>query len=158
MPSLDEATTASFVRAAGEGLSLSDRRRREWVAKIPVLHMGNPSIERTLRRSYDDLGALRIEDPNHPDRVVVAAGGTMVHDRVRPRLIMGLPNGASRGPFLALGTLQTLADCRPEGLQGFTGAASSGPGHFLVSYGVLTAARRRLLGGSLFLFVGRGIG
>ncbi|GAA4039536.1 hypothetical protein GCM10023063_26130 [Arthrobacter methylotrophus] len=44
------------------------------MAKIPVLHMGNRSIERTLRRSYDDLGALRIEDPNHPDRVVVAAG------------------------------------------------------------------------------------
>ena len=44
------------------------------MAKIPVLHMGNRSIEGTLRRSYDDLGALRIEDPNHPDRVVVAAG------------------------------------------------------------------------------------
>jgi glycogen debranching enzyme len=31
-------------------------------------------IERTHRRSYDDLGALRIEDPNHPERIIVAAG------------------------------------------------------------------------------------
>ena len=46
----------------------------EWVARIPALQMGNRSIERSLQRSYDDLGALRIEDPEHPARVVVAAG------------------------------------------------------------------------------------
>lgn len=54
---------AAFVHPDGEGLSPRDRSRREWVAKIPVLRLGNRSIERTLRRSYDDLGALRIEDP-----------------------------------------------------------------------------------------------
>lgn len=63
------------LREVGAGkMSPRDQRRQEWVEKIPVLHMGNPSIEQTLRRSYDDLGALRIEDPEHPDRIVVAAG------------------------------------------------------------------------------------
>jgi glycogen debranching enzyme len=64
----------SFIHAEDEEISPRDRRRQKWVAKIPKLHMDNQSIERTLRRGYDDLGALRIEDPNHPERIVVAAG------------------------------------------------------------------------------------
>jgi glycogen debranching enzyme len=72
--------------------------------------MGNRSIERTLRRSYDDLGALRIEDPNHPERVVVAAGApwfmTLFGRDSLWASIMAMPVD----PSLALGTLQTLAD------------------------------------------------
>ena len=99
----------SSIRSAGE-MSPRDRRRQEWVAKIPVLHMGNRSIERTLRRSYDDLGALRIEDPDHPERIVVAAGAPWFmalfgRDSLWASL-MALPVD----PSLALGTLQTLAD------------------------------------------------
>ena len=80
------------------------------MAKIPVLQMGNRSIERTLRRSYDDLGALRIEDPDHPDRIVVAAGAPWFmalfgRDSLWASL-MALPVD----PSLALGTIQTLAD------------------------------------------------
>ena len=72
--------------------------------------MGNRSIERTLRRSYDDLGALRIEDPDHPDRVVVAAGApwfmTLFGRDSLWASVMAMPVD----PSLALGTLQTLAD------------------------------------------------
>lgn len=75
LPSMGRVSSATaFVHPDGDGLSPRDRRRREWVARIPVLQIGNRSIERTLRRSYDDLGSLRIEDPDHPDRVVVGAG------------------------------------------------------------------------------------
>ena len=49
------ARSAALVHPDGEALSPSDRRRKEWVAKIPVVRMSNRSIERTLRRSYDDL-------------------------------------------------------------------------------------------------------
>ncbi|MBT2511995.1 glycogen debranching N-terminal domain-containing protein [Arthrobacter sp. ISL-30] len=100
----------SFVHPDADELSPRDRRRQEWVAKIPVVHMGNRSIERTLRRSYDDLGALRIEDPNHPDRVVVAAGApwfmTLFGRDSLWASIMAMPVD----PSLALGTLQTLGD------------------------------------------------
>ena len=112
VPSIEGATpvTSSFVHPDADQLSPRDQRRLEWVAKIPVLHMGNRSIERTLRRSYDDLGALRIEDPNHPDRVVVAAGApwfmTLFGRDSLWASIMSLPVD----PSLALGTLQTLAD------------------------------------------------
>jgi len=111
VPTVDgTAQAVSFGRPAGGEISPSDRRRQEWVAKIPKLHMGNRSIERTLRRSYDDLGALRIEDPAHPERIVVAAGApwfmTLFGRDSLWASEMALPVDAS----LALGTLQTLAD------------------------------------------------
>ncbi|MDQ0732378.1 amylo-alpha-1,6-glucosidase [Arthrobacter sp. B1I2] len=110
VPGTEEAGSASFVHPDGEGLSPRDLRRREWVAKIPVLQMGNRSIERILRRSYDDLGALRIEDPDHPERVVVAAGApwfmTLFGRDSLWASVMAMPVD----PSLALGTLQTLAD------------------------------------------------
>ena len=91
-------------------MSPSDRRRQEWVAKIPVLQMGNRSIERTLRRSYDDLGALRIEDPEHPDRVVVAAGAPWFMTLFGRDSLLASSMALPVDPSLALGTLQTLAD------------------------------------------------
>ena len=111
VPLADESTAvARFVRPNAGETSRRDRRRQEWVSKIPVLHIGNRSIERTLRRSYDDLGALRIEDPDHPDRIVVAAGAPWFmalfgRDSLWASL-MALPVD----PSLAFGTIQTLAD------------------------------------------------
>jgi glycogen debranching enzyme len=112
VPSSDAASPPppSFIHGDWEGLSSSDRRQREWVAKIPVVHMGNSSIERTISRSYDDLGALRIEDPSHPERIVVAAGApwfmTLFGRDSLLASLMALPVD----PSLALGTLQTQAD------------------------------------------------
>ena len=95
----------------GRGRDVSrDRRRQEWVAKIPVLQMGNRSIEGTLRRSYDDLGALRIEDPDHPDRVVVAAGAPWFMALFGRDSLLASQMAMPVDPSLALGTLQTLAD------------------------------------------------
>ncbi|MFD1214848.1 amylo-alpha-1,6-glucosidase, partial [Arthrobacter sp. GCM10027362] len=111
VPAVDgSGPAAPFVRPDAGGLSPRDRRRQEWVARIPVVQMGNRAIERTLRRSYDDLGALRIEDPAHPERVVVAAGAPWFmalfgRDSLWASL-MALPVD----PSLALGTVQTLAD------------------------------------------------
>ncbi|AUZ34624.1 amylo-alpha-1,6-glucosidase [Arthrobacter sp. PGP41] len=105
-----EAPTAPIVRPAEGELSSSDRRRQEWVAKIPKLHMGNRSIERTLRRSYDDLGALRIEDPNHPERIVVAAGAPWFMTLFGRDSLWASEMAMPVDPSLALGTLQTLAD------------------------------------------------
>lgn len=111
VPTLDGAGTPFAHPARGGELSPSDRRREEWVAKIPRLQVANRSIERTLRRSYEDLGALRIQDPDHPNRVVVAAGGAPWFMTLFGRdslwaSEMALPVD----PSLALGTLRTLAD------------------------------------------------
>jgi glycogen debranching enzyme len=100
----------SFLHTDADGLSPRDVRRREWVAKIPVLQMGNQSIERTLKRSYDDLGSLRIEDPNHPERVVVAAGAPWFMTLFGRDSLLASEMALPVDPSLALGTLQTLAD------------------------------------------------
>ncbi|WP_426986070.1 glycogen debranching N-terminal domain-containing protein [Pseudarthrobacter sp. Y6] len=99
-----------FMHPDAGGLSPRDRRRQEWVARIPVLHMGNHSIERTLQRSYDDLGALRIEDPEHPERVVVAAGAPWFMTLFGRDSLWASEMALPVDPSLALGTLQTLAD------------------------------------------------
>lgn len=105
-----QPAAAHVTRPAAGELSRSDRRRQEWVAKIPVLQMGNRSIERTLRRSYDDLGALRIEDPSHPERVVVAAGAPWFMTLFGRDSLWASEMAMPVDPSLALGTLQTLAD------------------------------------------------
>ncbi|MEV7135952.1 glycogen debranching N-terminal domain-containing protein [Arthrobacter sp. NPDC093128] len=111
VPTVDgTGRVAPFVRPAGGEISPSDRRREEWVAKIPKLHMGNRSIERTLRRSYDDLGALRIEDPAHPERIVVAAGAPWFMTLFGRDSLWASEMALPVDPSLALGTLQTLAD------------------------------------------------
>ncbi|MCA4132486.1 glycogen debranching N-terminal domain-containing protein [Arthrobacter sp. M4] len=99
-----------FVHPAPGEMSPRDRRRQEWVEKIPVLQLGNRSMERTLRRSYDDLGALRIEDPDHPDRIVVAAGAPWFMTLFGRDSLWASGMALPVDPSLALGTLQTLAE------------------------------------------------
>ena len=112
VPTVDGSAvpTSSFIRPVEGEISRSDRRRQEWVAKIPKLHMSNRSIERTLRRSYDDLGALRIEDPAHPERIVVAAGAPWFMTLFGRDSLWASEMALPVDPSLALGTLQTLAD------------------------------------------------
>ncbi|VXB25785.1 Amylo-alpha-1,6-glucosidase [Arthrobacter sp. 9AX] len=96
-------------RPVRHGTSPSDRHQ-EWAAKIPRLQMTNRSIMRTLRRSYDDLGALRIEDPAHPERIVVAAGAPWFMTLFGRDSLWASEMALPVDPSLALGTLQTLAD------------------------------------------------
>ncbi|MBU8865650.1 amylo-alpha-1,6-glucosidase [Paenarthrobacter aromaticivorans] len=110
-PTSDETgPMAPFVRPHEGEMSPQDVRRHEWVSKIPVLRIGNSSIEQTLRRSYDDLGALRIEDPDHPDRNVVAAGAPWFMALFGRDALLASLMALPVDPSLALGTIQTLAD------------------------------------------------
>lgn len=85
------------------------RRMHGWNAAAPDVSVGHPGLARALARSVRDLGALRIEDPDHPDDDVIAAGAPWF------MALFGrdsLLTGAMMLPFfpeLALGTLRTLA-------------------------------------------------
>ena len=91
-------------------ISAQARRQKAWDERVPLTRVGNPVVERSLLRSHDDIGALRIMDPQHPDRMVIAAGAPWFMALFgRDSLLssfMVLPVDAT----LALGTLQTLAD------------------------------------------------
>ncbi|KMS67526.1 amylo-alpha-1,6-glucosidase [Streptomyces leeuwenhoekii] len=84
-------------------------RSTEWRETGPRVKVGDESLALTLRRSCQDLGALRIFDPERPDTPVVAAGAPWFmalfgRDSLLTAL-MALP----LDPQLALGTAQTLA-------------------------------------------------
>ena len=85
------------------------RRLKEWNDTTPVLHTAHDGLAELVRRAKEDLGALRIVDPEHTDRVSVAAGAPWFMTVFgRDSLLtawMALPLDQS----LALGTLRTLA-------------------------------------------------
>jgi glycogen debranching enzyme len=85
------------------------RRLREWRRSAPQVQTAEPHLTAVLRRSVEDIGALRIFDPEYSSRAVVAAGAPWFMALFgRDSLLtswMLLPWDDS----LALGTLQTLA-------------------------------------------------
>lgn len=90
-------------------------RSRAWRSARPRVETADAGLQRTLRRSVDDLGALRIVDADHPDSVAVAAGAPWYmalfgrDSLLTSYLAMPLDRG------LALGTLQALA--RTQGVE-----------------------------------------
>ncbi|HZT67205.1 MAG TPA: glycogen debranching N-terminal domain-containing protein [Acidimicrobiales bacterium] len=85
------------------------RRLQQWRRATPMVETTHEGLSAALKRSEEDLGALRIFDPEYPDRAVVAAGAPWFMTLFgRDSLItswMTLPVD----PSLAVGTLQTLA-------------------------------------------------
>ncbi len=86
------------------------QRLEAWSSQLPRLTLGNSDVQRVLERSHEDLGSLRIVDPQHPGRTVLAAGAPWFmalfgRDALLTSL-MTLP----LDPSLALGALETLAE------------------------------------------------
>jgi glycogen debranching enzyme len=84
-------------------------RLEHWQQTTPIATAGHEGLQRVLRRSQEDLGALRIFDPEDPSLAAVAAGAPWFMALFgRDSLLtayMALPVDRS----LALGTLRTLA-------------------------------------------------
>ncbi len=89
--------------------SLPARRLQRWQETTPIATTGHEGLQRVLRRSQQDLGALRIFDPEDPGLPAVAAGAPWFMALFgRDSLLtayMALPVDRT----LALGTLRTLA-------------------------------------------------
>lgn len=110
-PSFDGVDATPRYRA---GQPIESSRPAEllaaWRATAPVITTPDRHLPRLIATSSEDLGVLRIFDPVHPDRVVVAAGAPWFMTLFgRDALLtswMTLPLDAS----LAHGTLHTLAD------------------------------------------------
>ncbi|MFK4836027.1 glycogen debranching N-terminal domain-containing protein [Microbacterium sp. ZW T2_14] len=96
------------------------RRLLAWQSGVPVASMDDDSLERVVRQSQRDLGSLRIFDPNHADRAVVAAGVPWFMALFGRDSLLTAYMALPLDPTLALGTLRTLAD-----LQGTTNDAAS---------------------------------
>ncbi|WP_330253944.1 amylo-alpha-1,6-glucosidase [Nocardia sp. NBC_00565] len=96
------------------------RRLREWYQNSPTVHTDDETLAAVLQRAVVDLGALRIFDPGHPERAVVAAGAPWFMALFgRDSLLtswMVLPLDRR----LAVGTLQSLADLQGNEIRAAT--------------------------------------
>jgi len=86
------------------------REHRRWRERSPVVSAADPRLHRLVRNSTEDLSGLRITDPRHPRRIVLAAGAPWFMTIFgRDALLtswMLLPLDAR----VARGTLETLAE------------------------------------------------
>jgi glycogen debranching enzyme len=89
--------------------SLPARRLQRWRETVPIATTGNESLQRTLRRSQQDLGALRIFDPEDPALAAVAAGAPWFMALFGRDSLLTAYMALALDRSLALGTLRTLA-------------------------------------------------
>jgi glycogen debranching enzyme len=85
------------------------RRLRLWRAGSPAAETDDPQLRMVLRKSMEDLGALRLHDPDHPGEVAVAAGAPWFMALFGRDSLLSSYMALPLDPGLALGTLQTLA-------------------------------------------------
>ena len=84
-------------------------RLEAWRRQLPTVTADHDVLQALLARSTEDLAALRIFDPDHPDRAVVAAGAPWFMTLFGRDSLITSWMAMMIDPDLALGTLQTLA-------------------------------------------------
>ncbi len=84
-------------------------RLEAWRRQLPVIRTDHDVFQALLLRSTEDLAALRIFDPDHLDRAVVAAGAPWFMTLFGRDSLITSWMAMMVDPDLALGTLQTLA-------------------------------------------------
>lgn len=95
----------------GEAIELATPTERlaKWRRGVPRIVTDHPTFAATVVQSVDDLGSLRIFDPERPESVVVAAGVPWAMDLYgRDALLTGWM-ALLVDPDIALGVLETLA-------------------------------------------------
>ena len=120
------ATSYPVGRPVGE--SVPARRMADWRRASPTITASNTALNDTLHRSLQDLGGLRISDPDHPGDVAVAAGAPWFMALFGRDSLLTSYMTIAVEPSLALGTLRTLA--RAQGTQ-INPATEEQPGRIL---------------------------
>jgi glycogen debranching enzyme len=85
------------------------KRLRKWRQRGPQVRTEDRNLAAVLSRSVEDLGALRIFDPEHPNWPVVAAGAPWFMALFGRDSLLTAWMLLPWDPGLALGTLRTLA-------------------------------------------------
>ncbi len=84
-------------------------RLARWRRDVPHVQTDNAQLRQIVERSSEDLGALRIFDPEYPERVVLAAGAPWFMTVFGRDSLITSWMALLVDPDLALGVLQTLA-------------------------------------------------
>ncbi len=91
------------------GEATPTERLTKWRREIPIVTTEHEGLRRVVARSGEDLGALRIFDPDYPERTVVAAGAPWFMTLFGRDSLLTSWMALLVDPDLALGVLQTLA-------------------------------------------------
>ncbi len=119
-------------------------RMAAWRRSVPVLDTDYEGLRAVVARSAEDLGALRIFDPDYPERTVVAAGAPWFMTLFGRDSLLTAWMALLVDPELALGTLQTLARFQGQRCPALQrGGARPHPARDALRRGVLAVARRR---------------
>jgi len=123
------------------------RRIAEWREQVPQVVSDHPPLDQAVARAAEDLGALRIFDPEHPDRVVIAAGAPWFMTLFGRDSIIASWMALLADPDLALGVLETLARFQGEKVDADT---EEEPGRILHEMRFGMAASLSLGGGTIY--------
>ncbi|MDQ4132978.1 MAG: amylo-alpha-1,6-glucosidase, partial [Actinomycetota bacterium] len=86
-----------------------EQRMEKWRRDVPAVQTDFEVLKAVVDRSAEDLGALRIFDPDFPERTVVAAGAPWFMTLFGRDSLLTAWMALVVDPDLALGVLQTLA-------------------------------------------------
>ncbi|MGH9225637.1 MAG: amylo-alpha-1,6-glucosidase, partial [Acidimicrobiales bacterium] len=84
-------------------------RLEKWRRDVPAVQTDHTELRAVVDQSAEDLGALRIFDPDYPERTVVAAGAPWFMTLFGRDSLLTSYMALLVDPELALGVLQTLA-------------------------------------------------
>ncbi|HKN40520.1 MAG TPA: amylo-alpha-1,6-glucosidase, partial [Acidimicrobiia bacterium] len=95
----------------GQSVERATPRERlaKWRSQVPAVDTDYSHLRAIVTRSAEDLGALRIFDPDYPERAVVAAGAPWFMTLFGRDSLITAWMALLVDPDLALGVLQTLA-------------------------------------------------
>jgi glycogen debranching enzyme len=85
------------------------RRTADWLRQVPLVRASDDRLAAVFAASSQDLGSLRIFDPDHADRVVIAAGAPWFMTVFGRDSLLSSWMMLPLDPAPALGTLRTLA-------------------------------------------------
>jgi glycogen debranching enzyme len=123
------------------------QRYAAWLGTVPTVDTDAPNLAGAVERAVQDLGALRIFDPEHPELPVVAAGAPWFMTVFgRDSLLTGWMSLIAE-PDLARGVLETLA--RFQG-RDVTPATEEEPGKILHEMRFGAATGLALGGGDVY--------
>lgn len=105
----DVAIESRFRCDQPDGQSVPAQRMATWRATLPTVATDNLPLAETLARSAEDLGALRIFDPEHPELPILAAGAPWFMTVFGRDSLLTAWMTLIADPSLAHGVLETLA-------------------------------------------------
>jgi glycogen debranching enzyme len=143
----DHEITPRYLCGQPVARAKPNERLDAWRRNLPRMDVEHDGFRHLLGRSTEDLAALRLFDPEHPDRTVVAAGAPWFMTVFGRDSLITSWMALLVDTDLALGTLQTLALYQGKKVDPVT---EEEPGRILHEMRFGESARLSLGGGSVY--------